>query len=94
MLYKRKTILYNYKYRKQSNNSLKRAGGNNMKQFEGTKIYNDVVELVETGKATFDYVDLTFKLRKQLVKFLKENNLKFTEKQNMFSWYLVDFKLV
>lgn len=64
------------------------------KAFEGTKVYNDVVTLIESGKVTFDMVDLNCGLYVKLISLLDENNIKFIESNNINSAYCRDFKLV
>jgi len=67
---------------------------NILKAFAGTKVEMDVKTLLETGKATFDMVDLTWALSAKLYEMLEKEGLKVTEKPNFFSRYCRDFQLV
>lgn len=46
--------------------------------FAGTKVFEDVCQLLDNGKATLDFVDLTCKMYLDLKTMLKNEGLKLT----------------
>jgi hypothetical protein len=64
------------------------------KVFEGTKIYKNVIELIEKGKSEFDCTDMTWNDHFKLIELLEQYGKKVNIKQSLFSKYYKVYELV